>query len=214
MHSIKIKTLLNMLHAGDIRFEEEFVLPFQKKLLDKKGEELLAEAFRILGGKGEPVYLPQLKFDFKIDRFLFLYDEENHFNRYRLKTFSTAAYDIFTFAWLDSYKRLCRTYERDCLKVGMQERIWSGPPIASKCFGVPEEAGDLSGNGAPGWKLNAYNDVQYDVITRLSGYKMVRLPMYENLMVSGSLKSINQLLMSPKEETRSAIVNWITRKLV
>src|SRR5690606_24143635 len=99
-------------------------------------------------------------------------------------------------------------------EVGMQGSIWSGPPIASTCFGAPEEAGDLGGDGALGWKLNAYNDVQYDVITRLSGYKMVRLPMYENLMVSGSLESIKQLLMSPKGETRSAIVNWITRKLV
>jgi len=214
MHSIKIKALLNILHAGEVPFEESFMLPVNRKLLDAKAEQLLREAYEVLEGVGEPVYLPQLKFDFKIGRFLFFYDEESHFNRYRLKTFSTAIYQTFSFSWLDSYKRLCRTYERDCLKAGMQERVWEGPPIARRCFGVPEEAGDLTGNGATGWKLNAYNDAQYDLITRLAGYKMIRLPMYENLMVSGSLKSINQLLLSPKEETHRAIVNWINRKLV
>lgn len=214
MHSIKIKTLMNILHAGEVPFEEGFMLPVNKKILDAKAEQLLREVYQELGGTGEPVYLPQLKFDFKVGRFLFLYDEESHFNRYRLKTFSSVIYQTFSFSWVDSYRRLCRTYERDCLKVGMQERIWEGPPIARRCFGNPEEAGDLTGNGATGWKLNAYNDAQYDLITRLSGYKMVRLPMYENLMVSGSLKSINQLLLSPKEETHLAIVNWINRRLV
>lgn len=214
MHSIKIKALLNILDSGEVPFELAFSLPVNKRLMDAKAEQLLLEAYQVLGGIGEPVYLPQLKFDFKIGRFLFLYDEESHFNRYRLKTFSTEIYQTFTFSWVDAYKRLCRTYERDCLKVGMQERVWEGPPIAKRCFGDPEEAGDLTGNGATGWKLNAYNDAQYDLITRLSGYKMVRLPMYENLMVSGSLKSINQLLLSPKETYYPAIVNWINRKLV
>ena len=214
MHSIKIKTLLNILHAGEVPFEDEYVLSVNKKLLDPKAEQLLKETYEVLEGIGKPVYLPQLKFDFKIGRFLFLYDEESHFNRYRLKTFSTDIYQTFTFPWVDSYKRLCRTYERDCLKVGMQERVWEGPPIARRCFGTPEGPGDLTGNGATGWKLNAYNDAQYDLITRLSGFKMVRLPMYENLMVSGSLKSINHLLISPKEDTQPAILNWIKRKLV
>lgn len=214
MHSIKIKALLNILDSGEVPFELAFSLPVNKRLMDAKAEQLLLEAYQVLGGIGEPVYLPQLKFDFKIGRFLFLYDEESHFNRYRLKSFSTEIYQTFTFSWVDAYKRLCRTYERDCLKVGMQERVWEGPPIAKRCFGNPEEAGDLTGNGATGWKLNAYNDAQYDLITRLSGYKMVRLPMYENLMVSGSLKSINQLLLSPKETYYPAIINWINRKLV
>lgn len=214
MHPIKVKALLNALHTAEVSFEEDHIVPFNKKLLDQKAENLFKEVYEGLGGKGKPVYLPQLKFDFKIERFLFLYDGESHFNRYRLQTFSTELYNRFTFSWLTSYKRLCRTYERDCLKVGMQERVWEGPPLAKKCFGEPEDAGDLSGNGATGWKLNAYNDAQYDLITRLSGYKIIRLPMYENIMISGSLKSINQLLISAGEETNIAIANWIKRKLV
>jgi aryl-phospho-beta-D-glucosidase BglC (GH1 family) len=115
---------------------------------------------------------------------------------------------------VDSYKRLCRNFERECLKAGLQDRIWNGPPIASKIFGKSEEYGDLSGNGSAGWKLNAYNDVQYDLITRLHGFKLVRIPVYENLMTGGSLKKIDDLLLNPKEENQKILVNWISRKLI
>lgn len=214
MHSIKVKALLAAMRAAEMDFEEDYIVPVNRKLLDHKASNLLRENYQILGGEGQPIYLPQLKFDFKIDRFLFLYDSEHHFNRYRLSSFKTEIYRLFTFNWLDSYKRLCRTFERDCLKVGMQERVWKGPPLAIRCFGAAEDAGDLSGNGAPGWKLTAYNDVQYDLISRLSGYRIIRLPMYENIMVSGSLKRFDQLLSSPQEATDQAIVNWLRRKMV
>lgn len=202
------------LESGEISFEEAFSFPVNDKLLDHKAVGLLHQAYEALGGIGEAVCLSHLKFDFKIDRFLFLYDGESHFNRYRLNTFKTEVYGSFTYSWVETYKRLCRTFERDCLKVGLQQRVWEGPPLASRCFGRPGEAGDLSGDGAPGWKLNAYNDVQYDLITRLSGYKIIRLPMYENIMVSGSLKRLDQLLGRPPEEVSSAIVNWLKRKMV
>lgn len=214
MHHLKIKALLDALEEGGLTFEEESVLPVKQSLLDQKAKNLLSEVYGILGGIHQPVYLSQLKFDFKIDCFLFLYDGEHHFNRYRLNTFKAEIYQLFTFTWMDAYKRLCRTYERDCLKAGMQERVWEGPPLALRCFGAPGEAGDLTENGASGWKLNAYNDVQYDLISRLSGFKIIRLPMYENIMVSGSLKRMDQLLARPQEETKKALANWLKRKLV
>jgi hypothetical protein len=214
MHPIKVKALHIALESGEISFEEEFSFPINEKLLDEKAVGLLHQAYEALGGIGEAVRLSHLKFDFKIDRFLFLYDGESHFNRYRLNTFKTDLYGSFTYSWVETYKRLCRTFERDCLKVGLQQRVWEGPPLASRCFGEPGEPGDLSGNGAPGWKLNAYNDVQYDLITRLSGYRIIRLPMYENIMVSGSLKRLDQLLGRPPEEVSPAIVSWLKRKMV
>lgn len=114
---------------------------------------------------------------------------------------------------MDGYKRLCRNHERDCLKTGLQERIWNGPPIAAKTFGKSEEPGDLSGNGSAGWKLNAYNDVQYDLVSRLHGFKLLRVPVYENIMIGGSLKKIDDLLLHPKEEYRAGIRNWFLRKI-
>lgn len=88
------------------------------------------------------------------------------------------------------------------------------PPIAERIFGKSEAIGELTGNGSAGWKLNAYNDAQYDLLSRLHGYKLIRIPMYENLMIGGSLKKIDDLLLHPSESHRDAIVAWLNRKLV
>ena len=154
-----------------------------------------------------------MKFDFKIGRHLILWDDELHFNRYRLTTFRSELYAEWTFPFAESYKRLCRTFEKECLKVGLQQRIWTGPPMAKNVFGLAEESGDFTGNGAPGWKLLAYNDAQYDLQTRLHGYKLIRLCPYETIMTGGSLKRLDQLLINPKEEQRTMLYNWLMRKL-
>ncbi|WP_200979028.1 hypothetical protein [Echinicola sp. 20G] len=214
MHQLKVKNLVQILLDNDLDVEEDFKLETNHNLLDEKAQDLMGDLFAKAGGSGNYVMLERLKFDFRIDRFLFLYDDAVHFNRYRLNTLKSSLYEVFTYSWVDSYKRLCRTFEKECLKSGLQERIWNGPTIAKQCFGSSEEAGDLSGNGSSGWKLNAYNDAQYDLLSRLHGYKMIRIPMYENIMTGGSLKRIDQLLINPKEENQKAIINWLQRKLV
>lgn len=214
MHQLKVNNLIKLLLEQDLKLEDPFLLETNPNLLDERAKSMFQDLYKRLGGEGEFICLDNLKFDFKIDRFLFLYDDAVHFNRYRLSSFKSELYDVFTFSWVDAYKRLCRTFEKECLKAGLQERIWDGPPIARKCFGDSEESGDLSGNGSAGWKLNAYNDAQYDLLSRLHGYKIIRLPMYENIMLGGSLKKLDQLLINPKEEYSKGIYNWFMRKMV
>jgi hypothetical protein len=213
MHQIKVQHILNILKASDLPIDIEFNLEVNSSFLKGKGETLLKSIFEELKGKGNMPVLEHLKFDFKINRYLFVYDDAVHFNRYRLSTLKSELYTVFSFPWVDSYKRLCRTFEKECIKSGLQDRIWNGPPIASRIYGKSEDPGDLSGNGSSGWKLNAYNDVQYDLISRLHGYKLIRIPEYENLMIGGSLKKIDDLLLNPKEENQKAILNWVSRKV-
>ncbi|MDN3670917.1 hypothetical protein QWY93_16490 [Echinicola jeungdonensis] len=213
MHYLKVNTLLDILQEKEVPFEEEFRIEVNRNLLDQKARELLADAYKSLDGKGEFIILDKLKFDFKIDRFLFLYDDAVHFNRYRLSTLKTGIYDTFTFPWVEGYKRLCRTFEKECHKAGVQERVWNGPPVAGRCFGPSEDFGDLSNNGSAGWKLNAYNDAQYDLLSRLHGYKIIRISMYENLMTGGSLKKIDQLLTRPNQDLYNPIASWLLRKM-
>lgn len=218
VHNLKIHNLIETLRSAELDaslfvLEDLFEIKVNKKYLDGKGEELINQVFSSLGGKGHPILLETLKFDFRINRFLFLYDDEVNFNRYRLSTLKTDIYEVFSYQWVDSHKRLCRTYERECLKTGLLERIWFGPPLASKVFGKGETPGELTGSGSPGWKLNAYNDAQYDLISRLHGFKLIRISGYENIMTGGSLKKINDLLLNPKEENQKAIANWLLRKL-
>ena len=171
-----------ILKEGGADYDWQLELDVNPKFLEAKGEFWIREIFEDLGGKGSFPLLEKLKFDFKIGRHLILWDDELHFNRYRLTTFRSELYAEWTFPFAESYKRLCRTFEKECLKVGLQQRIWTGPPMAKNVFGLAEESGDFTGNGAPGWKLLAYNDAQYDLQTRLHGYKLIRLCRYRTIM--------------------------------
>lgn len=212
MHSIKVTHLIQALDLADQLVVPEFQLEVSTSLWDNKAEGLLAGGYQALQGVGPAPKLKKLKFDFQLDRCLFVYDDEVHFNRYRLETLRSELYTAFYFPWQGSYVRLCRQQEKQCMQSGMQQRIWYGPPLAAQCFGESEEPGDLSGNGSAGWKLNAYNDLQYDLISRLYGYKLIRLSGYENLMLGGSLKKVDQLLLRPNEKTLQVLANWLLRK--
>lgn len=202
-----------ILREGGAEYEWQFEMEVNSKFLDSKGKLWLKEIFGELGGVGSFPLLEKLKFDFKIGRHLILWDDELHFNRYRLSTLKSEMYSEWTFPFSESHKRLSRTFEKECLKAGLQQRIWVGPPVAKTVFGQAEETGDFSGNGSSGWKLLAYNDAQYDLQTRLHGYKLIRLSPYETIMTGGSLKLLDQLLINPKEEQRTMLYNWLMRKL-
>ncbi|WPR77442.1 hypothetical protein [Algoriphagus sp. NG3] len=212
MDNLITRQLELILREGEVDFERDFELEVVPKYLDKKGHDWLSEIYGDLGGVGQIPLLKKLKFDFKLGRHLVLYDEEIHFNRYRLISYRSDFYSEMNFPFTETQKRLCRTYERDCLKVGLQQRVWNGPPLARHSFGEAGEPGDFSGNGASGWKLIAYNDAQVDLQTRIHGYKLFRIAPYETLMTGGSLKRLDQLLINPKEEQRTMLLNWFIRK--
>lgn len=212
MDNLMTRQLDFILREGEVDFVRDFELEVIPKYLDEKGKSWLADIYEDLGGIGKLPMLEKLKIDFKINRNLFLYDEEIHFNRYRLITFKSDLYSELNFPFLATQKRLCRSYERECMKVGMQQRIWNGSPVAKHCFGDASEPGDFSGNGASGWKLTAYNDAQFDIQTRIHGYKLFRITPYETLMTGGSLKRLDQLLINPKEEQRAMLLHWFIRK--
>jgi hypothetical protein len=181
--------------------------------LDARCKFWLSTVLEDLGGKGSFPLFEKVPVDFKFGRTLILWDEELVFNRYRGITFRSDLYEEFQFTFLEGHKRLCRTYEKEALKVGMQQRIWEGPPLATRVFGQPSEPGDFHGVGATGWKLIAYNHLQVDLLTRIHGYKLIRLSPYETIMTGGSLKRLDQLLINPKEEQRSMLFAWLMRKL-
>lgn len=202
-----------ILREGGADYETGFDLEVNSSFLDQKGKAWLQEIFEDLGGSVQLPLLEKLKFDFKIKRNLIVWDDELHFNRYRLTTLRSELYSDFNFQFTEGVKRVCRTFEKECLKAGMQERIWNGSPFAKACFGKASEPSDFTQNGSPGWKLAAYNDAQMDLQSRIHGYKIFRLYPYETIMTGGSLKRLDQLLVNPKEEQRVMIFNWLMRKL-
>ena len=202
-----------ILKEGGATYDWQIDFEVQSRYLDARCKSWLSTVLEDLGGKGSFPLFEKVPVDFKFGRTLILWDEELVFNRYRGITFRSDLYEEFQFTFLEGHKRLCRTYEKEALKVGMQQRIWEGPPLATRVFGQPSEPGDFHGVGATGWKLIAYNHLQVDLLTRIHGYKLIRLSPYETIMTGGSLKRLDQLLINPKEEQRSMLFAWLMRKL-
>ena len=213
MEHLMTRQLDLILKEGGATYDWQIDFEVQPRYLDARCKSWLSTVLEDLGGKGSFPLFEKVPVDFKFGRTLILWDEELVFNRYRGITFRSDLYEEFQFTFLEGHKRLCRTYEKEALKVGMQQRIWEGPPLATRVFGQPSEPGDFHGVGATGWKLIAYNHLQVDLLTRIHGYKLIRLSPYETIMTGGSLKRLDQLLINPKEEQRSMLFAWLMRKL-
>jgi len=213
MEHLMTRQLDLILKEGGATYDWQIDFEVQSRYLDARCKFWLSTVLEDLGGKGSFPLFEKVPVDFKFGRTLILWDEELVFNRYRGITFRSDLYEEFQFTFLEGHKRLCRTYEKEALKVGMQQRIWEGPPLATRVFGQPSEPGDFHGVGATGWKLLAYNHLQVDLLTRIHGYKLIRLSPYETIMTGGSLKRLDQLLINPKEEQRSMLFAWLMRKL-
>lgn len=213
MEQLMTRQLDAILREGGVTYSWQEELHIEFTYLDIKGKGWLSDLLVELGGVGSLPLFEKLTFDFKLGRHLIVWDEELHFNRYRGITLRSALYEEFQFPFVEGHKRLCRTFEKEALKVGMPIKIWEGPPIAKRIFGESSEPGDFHGQGAAGWKLLAYNSMQIDLQTLIHGYKLIRLSPYETIMTQGSLKRLDQLLINPKEEQRAVIYAWLMRKL-
>jgi hypothetical protein len=213
MEHLMTRQLDLILREGGATYDWQVDFEVQPQYLDARCKSWLSTVLEDLGGKGSFPLFEKVPVDFKFGRTLILWDDELIFNRYRGITFRSDLYEEFQFTFLEGHKRLCRTYEKEALKAGMQQRIWEGPPLATRVFGQPSEPGDFHGVGGTGWKLLAYNHLQVDLLTRIHGYKLIRLSPYETIMTGGSLKRLDQLLINPKEEQRSMLFAWLMRKL-
>ena len=202
-----------ILKEGGASYDWKVDFEVQPQYLDSRSKGWLAGVMDELGGKGSFPLFDKVPVNFKIGRTIILWDEELAFNRYRGITFKSEMYEEFQFTFSEGHKRLCRTYEKEALKVGTQQRMWEGSPLATRIFGKPSEPGDFHGVGATGWKLLAYNHLQVDLLSWIHGYKLIRLSPYETIMTAGSLKRLDQLLINPKEEQRSMLYGWLMRKL-
>lgn len=202
-----------ILKEGGASYDWKVDFEVHPSYIDSRSKSWLASILDQLGGNGPYPLFKKVSIDFKIGRTIMLWDNELIFNRYRGITFRSNMYEEFQFTFLEGHKRLCRTYENEALKLGMQQRIWEGAPLATQIFGQSSDPGDFHGNGATGWKLLAYNHLQVDLLSRIHGYKLIRLSPYETLMTGGSLKRLDQLLINPKEEQRSMLFGWLMRKL-
>lgn len=104
-------------------------------------------------------------------------DEELHFNRYRRSTLAETWAERLP--WTSTYRLLCETHERECLRAARWGKRWTNPSC-EKLFGQPGLAGDLTGSGAPRWKQRAPYDAFKDALAVCQpGTRLARLSIYD-----------------------------------
>ena len=211
MNSGKSKKLAAILEAENFRLFEPRTFLFQLKDNSQYHEEALNTYQSLLAGSGNPFPL-QVTFNVIHDNFVLILDEELAFNRYRKKTLQSSVYEKFDGLNTGQYKRYCRLYEHNCLKVGLQNDIWSNAN-AEQLFGKPSEPGDFFANGSPGWKLNAFRDYMQDIYSLQNNWNLYRISIYDNLLIEGKLQPLGKLLETGSERYHLGIFNFLKLKL-
>lgn len=176
-------------------------------------ESDLKEAYQILEGRAT---FPEIKFQpslLEFGRFCVLFDDASRFNRYRAKTLKMSFYENLVSFPLSKYRIYCKSFESECLKTSSSGQSWSNHE-AEKHFGASQSHGDLGLSGSAGWKLSALKDVATDLIARKRKLRMLRVAVWDDLLINHQLKRMNELLMSPREAETEAILKLVEKRVV
>lgn len=184
-----------------------------RQFKNRKESAQIEEIYGLLGGKQDcwsvAFALPE---GIETGEARLTLDGPLQFNRYRAVTLQSGLYDNTAPAWLGSYLRHCRSAERECLKAGSRQGIWTNAE-AEKHFGPAQETGDFFGGGAPGWKLQAFRDFLSDFHLLGSPQKHMRVALYDRLMIQGQLLPLQQLLLSRSEKNLPYLLKFLSRQL-
>jgi len=183
------------------------------ELIGTRFEGDLLEAYKLLEGKAT---FPDIKFPFNIlefGRFHVVLDDVTHFNRYRAKTLKLDFYEQLASFPLAKYRIYSRNFETECLKAAASGQLWTNAE-AEKHFGHSQVSGDLGLSGSAGWKLTALKDVAVDLIARKRKMRMLRLAVWDDLMILHNLKRLNELLVSPRSAETEAILKLVEKRLM
>lgn len=171
----------------------------------------ILEVYEDLGGKTALPPFEARPFDLEFMTKVVLFDDEPWFNRYRMITLRSEIYEKSKLP-VQTYRKWCRNEEKECLKGGLSPNVWTNRE-AESYFGKSEDPGDFGLNGSAGWKLKAWKDYLADISGKLGHYEVVRIPIYEEIMIEGKLKRFKDFLLYRKPEDEKYIASFMRRKL-
>ena len=181
--------------------------------MESFNKSIYLEIYKSLGGQTGHTEV-KFKVPFlEFGRFCVLLDESIHFNRYRAKTLRSIYYEHLSSFPLSKYRTYCRKHEVECLKAGTSIPFWTNKE-AEDHFGPSQQAGDLGLSGSSGWKLIALKDFATDLIARQRKIRLLRISVWDDLMVNKKLSKINELLMSPGPRESEIVLKFVERKVV
>ncbi|MCS7005037.1 MAG: hypothetical protein NZM38_06890 [Cytophagales bacterium] len=140
-------------------------------------------------------------------------DENISFNRYRLETLYYPFYQTFKGFSLSNYQRYCRQFETECAKTATNTpTIWSTQQ-GEYFFGPSSPVGEWNGNGSNGLKMLAFTHFWEDLTTTCLPVKVIRISIWDNIMIQKQLFSLDKMLLSPTPSQREALSKMLKRKL-
>jgi len=149
--------------------------------------------YQKLGGILPSIPLNLSHWDTEFDGIAVELDEELHFNRYRTDTLKSAIYQRLPPRFpLDAYRRYCSEHEDSCLRRS-HGGYWTSPSCEEQ-FGPASPLRDLNGNGSPRWKQRAFYDFVKDLSRLLIGVKVVRVAVWDVLMIAERAKPVGNIL--------------------
>lgn len=209
--SNKAKFLLVILDAAKVPFFEENMVIVPGKL-KAPYDQTFYEIYKSLDGHGPAT---QLAFEYSIlsrEKVLLSLDEELEFHRYRLDTLKHPFYENQVDFSLADYKRFCHSHEKDCLKKGLAGSNWTNK-LAEEHFGAASDPGDFFQHGAPAWKWQALKAATLDLYCAQEKIQLIRVPIYQTVMIKGQLVNFGKLFDSRQEENTRYISRFVLRQL-
>jgi hypothetical protein len=172
----------------------------------------LQDIYLALGGKQREFPRRPGAWDVETADFAIELDEELHFNRYRAVTLGSSAYDDLPEFPRDTYLTYCREREGECLAVGSHGRKWTSPS-SNKQFGRSERYGELDGAGSSRWRQRAFYDFMKDVSAQALGIKVVRISVWDELVVHGRKCSVEGVLVDCDPSAAEPLVGFLHERL-
>ena len=157
------------------------------------GADMKKEVDRVysdLGGLLPETPFRFAKYDVDLEDFIIELDEQEHFNRFRLKTLKSSIYKQFNNFNVVEYQSFCRKYESHCRRHG---GFWENAST-KKQFSQSEIDGQ---QGETRWKQRAFYDFVKDAYSITANVPIIRISIYET--VNGY--TINDLIMNHRKET-------------
>ncbi len=175
--------------------------------------ETILNVYKELGGRQNFPGMEIETFPMEFGKFCVILDDQLHFNHYRQITLRSEFYENMPYFPLENYKMFCRKYEKECLKSGIKPMLWTNPE-AEKHFGPSLEPGDLGLQGSSAWKLTAFKDMMQDVYAKHKKIRLLRLSVWDELMVNKHLVRLNDFLMTPASKDNEILLNFAERKVI
>lgn len=185
-------------------------VPFPTEGLISKSRlsEEVQRVYRALGGLAHFVVGIRRDWDLTVGGVAVEFDEEQHFNRYRLLTLASPIYRELKLFPLEAYQSYCRGHERECLKKARVGKFWSSGSCERQ-YGAPSEEGDLARNGSPRWKQRAFYDFVKDLTPLLLQLPLARISVWDSISIGDRQISVNRALTVSESNSTRPLVDLI-----